>query len=41
METGIDSFASSVYGSKALSGQDAMEQLLERMVADESGLDIL
>ncbi len=41
MEIGIDSFASAMYGSKALSGQDAMEQLLERITAaDESGLDI-
>jgi probable LLM family oxidoreductase len=41
MEIGIDSFASAMYGSKALSSQDAMEQLLERITAaDESGLDI-
>lgn len=41
MEIGIDSFASAMYGSKTLSSQDAMEQLLERIVAaDEAGLDI-
>ncbi|MET0244915.1 MAG: LLM class flavin-dependent oxidoreductase [Flavitalea sp.] len=41
MEIGIDSFASAMYGSKSLSSQDAMEQLLERIVAaDEAGLDI-
>lgn len=41
MEIGIDSFASAMYGSKSLSGVDAMEQLLERIVlADEVGLDV-
>jgi probable LLM family oxidoreductase len=41
MEIGIDSFASAMYGSKALSSVDAMEQLLERIVlADEAGLDV-
>jgi len=41
MEIGIDSFASAMYGSNALSGVDAMEQLLERIsVADQAGLDI-
>lgn len=41
MEIGIDSFASAMYGSNALSSVDAMEQLLERIsVADESGLDV-
>lgn len=41
MEIGIDSFASAMYGSKALSSVDAMEQLLDRIVlADQSGLDI-
>ena len=41
MEIGIDSFASAMYGSKELSSQDAMEQLLDRIVAaDEGGLDI-
>jgi len=41
MEIGIDSFASAMYGSKALSGVDAMEQLLERIVrADEAGLAV-
>ncbi len=41
MEIGIDSFASAMYGSKALSSQEAMEQLLERIVAaDDAGLDI-
>ncbi len=38
MEIGIDSFASAMYGS-SLSGADAMEQLLDRIVmADGSGL---
>ncbi|RYG05933.1 MAG: LLM class flavin-dependent oxidoreductase [Chitinophagaceae bacterium] len=41
MEIGIDSFASAMYGSQSLSSQDAMEQLLERIVAaDAAGLDI-
>lgn len=41
MEIGIDSFASAMYGSQALSSIDAMEQLLERIVtADEAGLDV-
>jgi probable LLM family oxidoreductase len=38
MEIGVDSFASAMYGS-SLSGADAMEQLLGRIVmADDSGL---
>lgn len=41
MEIGIDSFASAMYGSQSLSGVDAMEQLLDRMVqADQAGLDV-
>jgi probable LLM family oxidoreductase len=41
MEIGIDSFASAMYGSKALSSVDAMDQLLERIIlADEVGLDV-
>jgi probable LLM family oxidoreductase len=41
MEIGIDSFASAMYGSNTLTGVDAMEQLLERIVyADEAGLDV-
>ncbi|HEX8607649.1 MAG TPA: LLM class flavin-dependent oxidoreductase, partial [Pedobacter sp.] len=41
MEIGIDSFASAMYGSKALSSVDAMEQLLDRISqADEAGLDV-
>lgn len=41
MEIGIDSFASAMYGSNMLTGVDAMEQLLERIVqADEAGLAI-
>jgi len=41
MEIGIDSFASAMYGSHTLSSVDAMEQLLERIVAaDEVGLDV-
>jgi probable LLM family oxidoreductase len=41
MEIGIDSFASAMYGSNALSSADAMEQLLERIsAADRSGLDV-
>ncbi|MBE9586411.1 LLM class flavin-dependent oxidoreductase [Mucilaginibacter sp. JRF] len=41
MEIGIDSFASAMYGSKELSSENAMEQLLARIVtADKAGLDI-
>lgn len=41
MEIGIDSFASAMYGTSALSSLDAMEQLLERIsAADEAKLDI-
>jgi probable LLM family oxidoreductase len=41
MEIGIDSFASAMYGSNALSSVDAMEQLLARIeFADQAGLDI-
>jgi probable LLM family oxidoreductase len=41
MEIGIDSFASAMYGSNALSSVDAMEQLLDRITAaDEAGLDV-
>src|SRR6201996_5949935 len=41
MEIGIDSFASAMYGTQALTSVDAMEQLLERIVqADRSGLDV-
>jgi probable LLM family oxidoreductase len=41
MEIGIDSFASAMYGSTSLTGVDAMEQLLDRIVlADEAGLDV-
>lgn len=41
MEIGIDSFASAMYGSKTLTSEEAMDQLLERIVAaDEAGLDI-
>lgn len=41
MEIGIDSFASAMYGTNALSSVDAMEQLLERIsLADEAGLDV-
>jgi len=41
MEIGIDSFASAMYGSSALSSVDAMEQLLERIsLADKVGLDV-
>ncbi|MBC7567466.1 MAG: LLM class flavin-dependent oxidoreductase [Pedobacter sp.] len=41
MEIGIDSFASAMYGSNALSSEAAMEQLLDRITAaDEAGLDI-
>jgi len=40
MEIGIDSFASAMYGSDSLSSVEAMEQLLDRMVAaDSAGLD--
>jgi probable LLM family oxidoreductase len=41
MEIGIDSFASAMYGTNALTGVDAMEQLLERIeFADQAGLDV-
>jgi probable LLM family oxidoreductase len=41
MEIGVDSFASAMYGSNALSSVDAMEQLLDRItLADEVGLDV-
>jgi probable LLM family oxidoreductase len=41
MEIGIDSFASAMYGSNTLTGVDAMEQLLDRIViADQAGLDV-
>jgi probable LLM family oxidoreductase len=41
MEIGIDSFASAMYGSNALSSVDAMEQLLDRITAaDKAGLDV-
>ncbi|CAN1572927.1 COG2141 Coenzyme F420-dependent N5,N10-methylene tetrahydromethanopterin reductase and related flavin-dependent oxidoreductases [Flavobacteriaceae bacterium] len=41
MEIGIDSFASAMYGSTTLTGIDAMEQLLDRIVmADKAGLDV-
>ncbi len=41
MEIGIDSFASAMYGSSALNSAEAMEQLLDRIVAaDASGLDV-
>jgi probable LLM family oxidoreductase len=41
MEIGIDSFASAMYGRNTLSSVDAMEQLLDRIVAaDEAGLDV-
>jgi len=41
MEIGIDSFASAMYGSKALTSNEAMEQLLDRIAgADEVGLDV-
>jgi probable LLM family oxidoreductase len=41
MEIGIDSFASAMYGSNALSSVDAMEQLLDRIaLADQAGLDV-
>lgn len=41
METGIDSFASALYGSNSLSPADAMEQLIDRIAfADEAGLDV-
>ncbi len=39
MEIGIDSFASAMYGSNKLNSKDAMEQLLQRIVAaDKAGL---
>jgi probable LLM family oxidoreductase len=41
MEIGIDSFASAMYGTNALTGVDAMEQLLERIeFADQAGFDV-
>lgn len=41
MEIGIDSFASAMFGSNKLGSEEAMEQLLDRIVAaDEAGLDI-
>nr|WP_238381724.1 LLM class flavin-dependent oxidoreductase [Mucilaginibacter pedocola] len=41
MEIGVDSFASAMYGSNALTPVDAMEQLLDRItLADEVGLDV-
>lgn len=41
MEIGVDSFASAMYGSNSLSSEDAMEQLLDRIVAaDRAGLNI-
>jgi len=41
MEIGIDSFASAMYGSNALTSVDAMEQLLDRIGhADKAGLDV-
>src|SRR5687768_9035284 len=41
MEIGIDSFVSAMYGSKELSSEAAMEQLLDRITAaDEAGLDV-
>ncbi|AZA85496.1 LLM class flavin-dependent oxidoreductase [Chryseobacterium shandongense] len=41
MEIGIDSFASAMYGNNKLSNVDAMEQLLDRIVAaDEAGLHV-
>lgn len=41
MEIGIDSFASAMYGRNTLSSVDAMEQLLDRIVAaDQAGLDV-
>jgi probable LLM family oxidoreductase len=41
MEIGIDSFASAMYGSSELSSADAMEQLLQRIVAaDQAGLHV-
>jgi probable LLM family oxidoreductase len=41
MEIGIDSFASAMYGASDLNRADAMEQLLERIVAaDQAGLDV-
>jgi probable LLM family oxidoreductase len=41
MEIGVDSFASAMYGSTELRSQDAMEQLLDRIVAaDRAGLAV-
>lgn len=41
MEIGIDSFASAMYGNNELSNVDAMEQLLDRIVAaDKAGLHV-
>ena len=41
MEIGIDSFASAMYGSSSLGSAEAMEQLLDRIVAaDQAGLDV-
>jgi probable LLM family oxidoreductase len=41
MEIGIDSFASAMYGSNELNSAEAMEQLLQRIVAaDQAGLDV-
>lgn len=41
MEIGIDSFASAMYGSSSLGSAEAMEQLLDRIVAaDKAGLDV-
>jgi len=41
MEIGIDSFASAMYGNNELSHVDAMEQLLDRIVAaDKAGLHV-
>src|SRR5690606_12483352 len=41
MEIGIDSFASAMYGNNSLSGDVAMEQLLDRIAfADEAGLHV-
>jgi probable LLM family oxidoreductase len=41
MEIGIDSFASAMYGSHSLTGEEAMAQLLDRIAhADEAGLGV-
>lgn len=41
MHIGIDSFASAMYSSNELNSEQAMEQLLDRIVAaDEAGLDV-